>query len=608
MKISYRKKIFIFMSILVLSLIIIELITAEITMRSSYKKSLLDRAELLANTFIESSLPFFLYYDWEELQRIAKNIRHSELVYLLVLDKENIVRVANQEKGLIGKKYLPHSSHEKFTSNPYYIYQNNKKISVIDAYIPVRVEGSSETWGTIVLTFSMEKMKKGLSRARISFITLGLLIIALGSFFNRWVSSLIAKPIKRLSGHLEEISKGNYEKRVPPIEMEEFEILIKSINSMAENLSRREKELREAKDFLEEKVKERTEELRRSEEKYRDFFERAGEAIFVINTSTMQIEEANEMAEKTLGYLEKLEGLPLSAFDSNGSLNEIINETIKNKSSYAKRLELKRLNGTTVPVEISTKLIGENLIHAIFRDITEKEKLEKLIIETERWRAMAELSEGFVHNFNNLLTIISGRARLIKEAVKDEKIIKGVETIEKMVREGVKITEKLLEFAQNREYEIAGQIIDINSLIEDVIELTSPKWKDMAKEEGKGIKIKTNFGDIPVLKGNKVELESAILNVLYNSIEAIEQDGIIEISTFFEEPNICIEIKDTGRGIEPENISKVFDPFFTTKGTIGTGFGLTISYNYIKKYGGNIIIESEKGKGTKVTIYLPIRR
>lgn len=152
MKISYRKKIFIFMSILVLSLIIIELITAEITMRSSYKKSLLDRAELLANTFIESSLPFFLYYDWEELQRIAKNIRHSELVYLLVLDKENIVRVANQEKGLIGKKYLPHSSYEKFTSNPYYIYQNNKKISVIDAYIPIRVEGSSETWGTIVLT------------------------------------------------------------------------------------------------------------------------------------------------------------------------------------------------------------------------------------------------------------------------------------------------------------------------------------------------------------------------------------------------------------------------------------------------------------------------
>jgi Signal transduction histidine kinase len=163
-----------------------------------------------------------------------------------------------------------------------------------------------------------------------------------------------------------------------------------------------------------------------------------------------------------------------------------------------------------------------------------------------------------------------------------------------------------MEFTQRKKDEIKAQSIDINSLILDIVELTKPRWKDMAETEGKEIKILTNLGNIPLIKGNRVELESAILNVIYNSIEAIENKGTIQISTYFKEQKVFIEVKDTGKGIEPENIGKVFDPFFTTKGTIGTGFGLTISYNNVKKHGGEIEIESEKGKGTKITITLPI--
>ncbi len=610
MKISYRRKIFLFLTIIVLALVISVFITAEIFMRSSFKRNLINRAELLANTFVESSLPFFLYYDWEELQRLAKNIGHKELLSLLILDRENFVRVSSENENWIGKKYsIPFSYPHLQTgiSKKYILVQENKKIPVIDVYVSVKVEGSSEAWGTIILTFSTENMEKGLEKARLSFILLGILLIATISILNRLIASEIAKPVRLLSNHLTEISKGNYEKRIPPIEMEEFEELIRSVNFMAESLSKREKELKDARDFLEEKVKERAEELRKSEEKYRDFFERAGEAILVINPSTMKIEDANEMAEKILGYTERLEGKSILSLNTEKeSLEKLIEETINKNSSYRSKMELRKSDGTAVPVEISTKLIGGNLIHAIFRDITEKEKVEKLMIESERWKAMAELSEGFVHNFNNLLTIISGRARIIKELIRDQKILKNLETIENMVKEGIKITGRLMEFAQEKRHEIEAQPIEINSLILDVVELTKPRWKDLAESEGKKIKIMTNLGDLPVIKGNKIELESAILNVIYNSIEAIEKEGIIEISTYFKEQRVFIEIKDTGKGIEPENIGKVFDPFFTTKGTIGTGFGLTISYNNIKKHGGEIEIESEKGRGTKIKISLPI--
>lgn len=610
MKKSYRRKIFLFLTITVLVLVISMLINAEIYMRISFKRNLINRAELLANTFVESSLSFFLYYDWEELQKIAKNIGHKELLSLLIVDNENVVRVSSGKENLIGKKYPIPFSHPYLkteVSKQYILFQNNKKIPAIDVYAPVKVEGSSETWGTIVLTFSTENMEKGLERARLSFIFFGILLITIISILNRLIATEIAKPVELLSDHLKEISKGNYEKRVPPIEIEEFKELVRSVNFMAENIAKREKELREAKDFLEERVKERTEELRRSEEKYRDFFERAGEAILVINSSTMKIEDANEMAERILGYTERLEGKSvLSLNTERESFKELIKETIEKNSSYASKMELRKNDGTIVRVEMSTKLIGDNLIHVIFRDITERERLEKLMIESERWKAMAELSEGLVHNFNNLLTIISGRARIIKGSIRGKKTSKNLETIENMVKEGIKITSRLMEFAQKKRYEIDVQPIDINLLIFDIVELTKPKWKDLAESEGKVIKIMTNLGDLPIIKGNRSDLESAILNVIYNSIEAIEREGIIGISTYSKEQKVFIEIKDTGKGIEPENIEKVFDPFFSAKGTIGTGFGLTISYNNIKRHGGEIKIESEKGIGTKITISFPI--
>ncbi len=98
------------------------------------------------------------------------------------------------------------------------------------------------------------------------------------------------------------------------------------------------------------------------------------------------------------------------------------------------------------------------------------------------------------------------------------------------------------------------------------------------------------------------------MNILLNAIQAIENEGIIKIKTFSGDGNVRIKISDTGKGIPPEHLNKIFDPGFTKKGVgVGTGLGLSTSYNIIQMHKGEIRVESEVGKGTTLTLILPMK-
>ena len=103
------------------------------------------------------------------------------------------------------------------------------------------------------------------------------------------------------------------------------------------------------------------------------------------------------------------------------------------------------------------------------------------------------------------------------------------------------------------------------------------------------------------------KLNQVFMNLFTNATQAIEKDGVIRIKTFSDGTHAYVRITDTGRGIPPENLSKIFDPGFTTKGVgVGTGLGLSISYNIIRKHKGEIRVESQVGRGTELTLKLPI--
>jgi len=117
------------------------------------------------------------------------------------------------------------------------------------------------------------------------------------------------------------------------------------------------------------------------------------------------------------------------------------------------------------------------------------------------------------------------------------------------------------------------------------------------------------YGDIPRILGYPGELNQMFMNLMRNAVQAIEQHGTITITTYADETEVYVRISDTGRGIPPEDLSKIFDPGFTTRGVgVGTGFGLSIVYNIVQKHHGDIKVDSEVGEGTEVTVVLPIEQ
>jgi two-component system, NtrC family, sensor kinase len=208
-------------------------------------------------------------------------------------------------------------------------------------------------------------------------------------------------------------------------------------------------------------------------------------------------------------------------------------------------------------------------------------------------------------NFNGLPQDIRDDIQKL-ESFEDEIDIKYImEDINDLIgdcREGTdrikKIVLDLKDFAHPGEDKI--QTLDINSGLESTLNVVNNEIKYKAT-------VQKDFGEIPAIKGYPQQLNQVFMNILVNAAQAIEKKGEIVIRTSQVEDQVEIKISDTGSGIAPENLQKIFDPFFTTKDVgKGTGLGMNIAYNIVKKHHGTIEVDSEIGKGTNFTIRIPV--
>lgn len=160
------------------------------------------------------------------------------------------------------------------------------------------------------------------------------------------------------------------------------------------------------------------------------------------------------------------------------------------------------------------------------------------------------------------------------------------------------IVQDLKSFSHVNEAEF--KMSDINEGIKNTINVI---WNELKYKA----KVIQEYGDVPLTRCNQGNLNQVFLNILVNAAQAIEKQGEIVIKTWSDGKNICISISDTGCGIPEENIHKIFEPFFTTKEVgKGTGLGMSITYDIVKKHNGEITVESKIGKGTVFTVKLPV--
>ena len=250
----------------------------------------------------------------------------------------------------------------------------------------------------------------------------------------------------------------------------------------------------------------------------------------------------------------------------------------------------------------------------ITRDISERreaqqnlEKIQRQLAESQKLDALGQLTGGVAHDFNNLLMIITGNIHILKRlAGNDAKGQRAVQAIEKASQHGASLTRQLLTFA--RRQSVSPQTVDLSERIHSLRDVLDTGLGGVVQIL---IHVDADVWPVTVDPG---EFEAALVNLVVNARDAMPGGGTVTIrasNTRLDDDAragdfVAIQVEDSGTGIPPDVVAKVFDPFFTTKPVgKGTGLGLSQVHGFAHQAGGTVTVESELGKGTILTIYLP---
>jgi PAS domain S-box-containing protein len=263
---------------------------------------------------------------------------------------------------------------------------------------------------------------------------------------------------------------------------------------------------------------------------------------------------------------------------------------------------------TATPIEGSK---GEQNRALLFlRDVTEKRMQELQLMQAEKLSSIGVLAAGVAHEINNPLSSVAGYAEALLRRIKDEETLAEdprfevfPKYLQVIIRESYRckgIIDCLLSFSRKSDGSIST--INVNEILIEVLELIRYK----ARYEK--IEIQTDLqSDLPDILGDPTGLRQVCMNLLINAHQAISGAGFVEISTrMTEQSMVVLQIRDSGCGIAKDAIDQIWDPFFTTKNVgKGIGLGLAVTYNIIKRHGGEISVESQVGRGSKFTVRIP---
>jgi PAS domain S-box-containing protein len=239
-------------------------------------------------------------------------------------------------------------------------------------------------------------------------------------------------------------------------------------------------------------------------------------------------------------------------------------------------------------------------------DVSRRLQSEREIIRLERLHALEEMARGVAHNFNNILVGVLGYAQLIEMQSNDENAKENAkEIIESALR--AKDLVQRLNLSVGRGNDIPPHKIDnFNTIVQQVIEDTSPRWKDEAEVDGITIQVETEFHDVPPVVADPVGLHHILVHLITNAADALVEGGTIKISTGQREQMVQLKVEDNGVGMSEETQKRIFDPFFTTRQDVGSGLGLSMAYRTVTSWDGAIEVNSSPGAGSEFVILLPI--
>lgn len=238
------------------------------------------------------------------------------------------------------------------------------------------------------------------------------------------------------------------------------------------------------------------------------------------------------------------------------------------------------------------------------RDISERKKVERVLVQSEKLAATGRMAATIAHEINNPLDSVMNLVFLARTSSSINKARGYLQTAEKELERVAHIVRQTLGYYRET---VVPVMIDVRELIEDVLAIYQRKLSVNK------ISVDCRFDNHRPITVNKGELVQVLSNVIANSIDAMSQGGVLQVhveeTTHSNEQGVQIVIRDNGAGIREEHLEQIFEPFFTTKGDLGTGIGLWVAKQLIEKVQGQISITSSAdagNSGTTLAIFIPI--
>ncbi|MCK4579203.1 MAG: PAS domain S-box protein, partial [Candidatus Marinimicrobia bacterium] len=390
------------------------------------------------------------------------------------------------------------------------------------------------------------------------------------------------------------------------------------LNAGLENrVEQRTIQLRQANKDLRAEIAERKD----AEEKYMTLFERSKDGVF-ITTPEGRFIDLNPAGIELFGYANKDEILDVDISHEIYMHSEVREEFQRQieKHGHVKDFQIKcrRKDGKVIDVlETATAVLDKdkNIIayQGIMRDVTEKLELERELIQSQKMESIGLLAGGIAHDLNNVLTPVTMSIELLREKTSDSKTLGYLDSLETNANRGAGIVKQLLTFARRTESE--SSVLEPQSLILEVMDIVEHTFPKTIQSEA------IIAPDLHTTSGDSTQFHQVLLNLCLNARDAMPDGGKILIKASnsvissdqarrkisVEAGNyIEISVQDTGTGMPPKVLEKIFEPFFTTKQVgEGTGLGLSVIHSIIDSHGGFLDVQSQVGKGSTFSIFLP---
>jgi len=375
-------------------------------------------------------------------------------------------------------------------------------------------------------------------------------------------------------------------------------------------------------DITERKLAE--EALRDSELRFRALFEATNDAVFTLDLDGT-ISTVNDRAAALSCYQkDELAGLPyLTLIPSalRAESQRVLSALVAGEVLPLFESAFLRKDGAQVEVEVSAALVRDeggrpSHLQCVIRDITERKSAESALQQTQKLESLGVMAGGIAHDFNNLLTGILGNAMLaLEDLPHDQEARAKVAEIERAALRASELTNEMLAYAGKAQVAVAP--LDLNGVVQEMSRFLETVLS-------KQTVVEYRFSDnLPAVLGDSTQIRQVIMNLITNASEALgDHGGTVSVETRIEEVHeetptadyvggdlvpgsyIALSVTDTGCGMDEATLPRIFDPFFTTK-FAGRGLGLAAAIGIVRSHGGALSVESEPGKGTVFTVFLP---